>query len=116
MTTTHTEIVQATCNLHHEIRNTIVCQPLDIFDNPTTFDACEDMLDHYAHAGDNAVDELVSGTQCLAARFFWVAWSTRLLAHTLESRYLCPGRHWSGTRLRPHRPSFYRACGPRQSD
>jgi hypothetical protein len=73
MTTTHTEIVQATRNLHHEVRNAIVCQPQDIFDNPTTFDACDDMLDHDAHARDNAVDELVSGTQCLAARFFLAA-------------------------------------------
>jgi hypothetical protein len=65
--------MQATRNLHHEVRNAIVCQPQDIFDNTTTFDTCDDMFDHYAHAGDNAVKEPVSGTQCLASRFFLAA-------------------------------------------
>ena len=70
MTATHTEIVQATRNLHHEVSNAFLRQPQDIFDNATPFDACDHMLDHDAYTGDDAVDELVSSTQGLALRFF----------------------------------------------
>jgi hypothetical protein len=72
MTATHTEIVQATRNLHHEVSNALLRQPQDIFDNfdnATPFDACAHMLDHDAYTGDDAVDELVSSTQGLARSF-----------------------------------------------
>ena len=69
MTATHTESVHATRNLHHEVRNALLRQPPDIFDNATTFDACDHMLDHDAYTGDDAVDELVSSTQGLARSF-----------------------------------------------
>ncbi len=71
MTATHTESVHATRNLHHEVRNALLRQPPDIFDNATTFDACDHMLDHDASTGDDAVEELVRSPPCLAVRFFW---------------------------------------------
>src|SRR5438105_4325341 len=43
--------------------------------------------------------------------FFWAAWSTRLPAHSLESRYLCLAWCWYGRQLasRPP-PSCHASC------
>src|SRR6266567_3181434 len=104
MTETNTEIEQATRNLHHEVRNAILRQPQDIFDNATTFDACDHMLNHDAYTGDDAVDGLVSGAQCLALRFFGTFHETTKVMnslhgstadsprfrHSLPSRSSCP--------------------------
>jgi hypothetical protein len=51
--------VQATGNLHQEVRNAIFRQPQDIFDNATPLDACKYMLDYHAYTGNEAIDELV---------------------------------------------------------
>jgi hypothetical protein len=51
--------VQATCNLHQAVRNTIFRQPQDIFNNATPLDACKRMLDYHADAGNEAIDELI---------------------------------------------------------
>ncbi len=69
MTTTHTEIMQATRNLHDQIRNTRFGQAQDIFDNPTSFDPGNHVFHDDARTGDEVIEELIPHTQCLA---FWL--------------------------------------------
>jgi len=69
MTTTHTEIMQATRNLHDQISNTRFGQAQDIFDNPTSFDPSNHVFHDDARTGDKVIEELLPHTQCLA---FWL--------------------------------------------
>ena len=84
--------MQATGNLHQEVRNTIFRQPQDIFDNATPLDACKRMLDDHAYAGNEAIEELVCDAEVFPWRFFLAGWSVHPLVHTLESQCLC--RAW----------------------
>ena len=59
MTTTHTEIVQATRNLHDHISNTSCRQAQDIFDYPTPFHPGNRVFHDDAHTGDEMIEELV---------------------------------------------------------
>ena len=57
------QIVQTTGNLHHLIRNALGGEPQDIFDNPTAFDASDDVFHHDARRGDNPVQQAVAHAQ-----------------------------------------------------
>lgn len=63
MPATDTQIVQATGYLHHDVRDTRSSQPQDIFDNPTPFDASNDVFDDHTRAGKEAIEQLLADTQ-----------------------------------------------------
>ena len=65
-----TQIVQATGNLHHDVRDTRGGQPQDIFDNPTPFDASNDVFDDHTCARKDAIEKLLTDTQLPALGLF----------------------------------------------
>jgi hypothetical protein len=70
MPATDTQIVQATGNLHHDVRDPLGGQPQDIFDNPTPFDASNDVFDDHTHARKDAIEKLLTDTQVAALGLF----------------------------------------------
>ena len=70
VTTTDAEIVQATRNLHDQIRDTVCRQTPDSFDNPTPFGPSHHVFHHHTHTGEEAMQEGMAHAQCLAWRFF----------------------------------------------
>jgi len=68
---TDTQIVQATGDLHHDVRDTRGGQPQDIFDHPTPFDARNDVFDDHARAGKEAIEKLLADTQLPALGLFF---------------------------------------------
>lgn len=71
MTTTDTEIVQATRNLHDQIRYPICRQTQDIFDNPAPFDPGKHVFHHHTRTGKEVIEEVMAHAQGLAFGFFW---------------------------------------------
>ena len=67
---TDTQIVQTTGNLHHDVRDTLRGQPQDIFDNPTPFDASNDVFDDHTRARKEAMEKLLTDTQVPALGLF----------------------------------------------
>jgi hypothetical protein len=68
--TTDAEIVQATGNLHDEIRKALCGQAQDIFDNPTPFHPGNHIFHDHTGTGDEVIEEPVSHAQLLAFGFF----------------------------------------------
>jgi hypothetical protein len=66
MTTTHAEIMQATGNLHDQIRNTSCSQAQDILDDPAPFHPSNHMFYDDADTGDEVIEERVPYAQLLA--------------------------------------------------
>jgi hypothetical protein len=64
------EIVQATRNLHHHIRNVLDSQAQNIFDYPTPFDASEHVLDHHPYTGEDPVAEFFPYRELFAFGLF----------------------------------------------
>ena len=71
MTTTDAEIVQATRNLHDQIRDAVGRQTQDIFDYPAPFDPGQHIFHHYTRTGEEVIQEAIAHAQGLAFRFFW---------------------------------------------
>jgi hypothetical protein len=67
---TDTQIVQATGDLHHSVRDTWCGQPQDIFDNPAPFDASNDVFDDHARAGKDAIEKPLTDAQFPALGLF----------------------------------------------
>ena len=74
MTATHAQIMQATGNLHDEIRHTICGQTEDIFDNPTPFHAGNHVFYDDTDTGDQMIKERVPNAQLLPSRLFLGCW------------------------------------------
>ena len=74
MTTTDPQIVQAAGNLHDQIGHARFGEAQHLFDNPTPFDASDDMLDDHAYTGANAIEHLLTNTQFLALGLFLGCW------------------------------------------
>ena len=70
MTARDAQIVQATRNLHDQIRDAVGRQTQDIFDNPTPFDASNDVFDDHTRAGKEAIEKLLADTQVPALGLF----------------------------------------------
>jgi hypothetical protein len=70
MPATDTQIVQATGNLHHDVRDTRGGQPQDIFDNPTPFDTSNDVFDNHTCTRKDTVEKLLTDTQFPALGLF----------------------------------------------
>ena len=68
--TTDAEIVQATGNLHDEIRDALCGQAQDIFDNPTPFHPGNHIFHDYARTGNEVIEEPICHAHLLAFRFF----------------------------------------------
>src|SRR5438132_2053717 len=104
VTTTHTEIVQAARNLHHEISDTRGGQAQDIFDNPTPFHPGNHVFYDHACAGDEVIEEPILHAQLLAFGFFLAVESAPPQAHSPENPCPCLGWRWSESKSAPCRP------------
>jgi hypothetical protein len=62
MATDNAEIVQSAGNLHQLIGNTVLGQAQCLFDNATTLDASDGMLNHDADTGAKLIEQLVAET------------------------------------------------------
>ncbi len=71
MTTTHTEIMPATRNLHDQISHTRFGQAPDLFDQPTSFDPGKHVFHDAARTGDAGIEALIPHTHCLALGLFF---------------------------------------------
>jgi hypothetical protein len=76
VTTTDTEIMQPTCNLHDQIRNASCGQAQDILDNPTPFDSGQHVFHDHAGTGDEVIEEVIPYAQCLTPRLFF-GWAVK---------------------------------------
>jgi hypothetical protein len=74
VTTTDAEIVQATRNLHDQVRYAVCGQAQDIFDNPTPFDPGKHVFHYDARTGEEVIEEVIAHAQCLAFGFFFGCW------------------------------------------
>jgi hypothetical protein len=63
--------MQAAGDLHHQIRNTLFCQPQHIFNNPAAFHPRDGMFDHYPYTGDEPIQEPLTSAQVPAPGFFF---------------------------------------------
>ena len=73
MAITDAEVVQATRDLHHQVRNTVFGQTQDIFDNPTAFDPRNHMLHHHAPTGEETIEPPIGYVQLLIpGLLFWL--------------------------------------------
>src|SRR6266699_855626 len=115
MTTTHTEIMPATRNLHDQISPTRFGQAPDLFDQPTSFDPGTHVFHDAARTGDAGIAALIPHTHCLACGLFLAARFARPQVHRPASRCPCPGwREWEKPGA-PHRRLFCRALCQRWS-
>ena len=71
MTTSNAEIVQATRNLHHTIRDAFFGEAQDIFDHAAAFDPGDGVLDDDTRTVKDRVDELLTEAQLFAFGLFW---------------------------------------------
>lgn len=71
MTTGHAEIMQSARDLHHLIRDAVLGQAQDFFDDATALDPGDGMFDDDADTGTNPIEQLVADTQFLAFGFFF---------------------------------------------
>lgn len=65
-----TQIVQATGDLHHQIRHTFFRQPQHLFNNPTAFDTRDHVFDHHPYTGDKTIQQPFTSTQFPARGLF----------------------------------------------
>jgi hypothetical protein len=70
VTTTDPEIVQATRNLHNQIRDAVGRQTQDIFDNPASFDPGNRVFHDHTCTGEEVIQEVMAHAQYLSLRFF----------------------------------------------
>jgi hypothetical protein len=70
VTATDPEIMQTTCNLHHQIGYAYFGQAQDIFDNPTSFDSSKHVFHDHAGTGEEVIQEAIPYAQFLAFGFF----------------------------------------------
>jgi hypothetical protein len=61
--------MKSTGYLHSHIRKAFLRVAQNVFDNPTAFDACYTVFDHYARPGNDAVQPFVFLAQLLP---FWL--------------------------------------------
>jgi len=71
VTTRNAEIVQATRNLHHAIRDAFFGEAQDIFDNATAFYPGDRVLDADPRTGEDRVEELLTDAQLFTFGLFW---------------------------------------------
>ena len=69
MTTFNPQNMKATGHLHCQIRKALLSDAQNVFDNPTSFDACNTIFDRYARPRNDAVQPLVCLAQLLP---FWL--------------------------------------------
>ena len=62
--------MQAASNFHHLVSKKCFGIAKDVFDNPTPFDACNDVFDYHSDAGDDLVLCFFCRRQLLAFRLF----------------------------------------------
>ena len=70
MTTTDAKIVEATSNLHHEVRTPLGSEAQDIFDNPAPFDSSNDVFHDDTGTGKEVIEEPIPNAQVLARGLF----------------------------------------------
>ena len=73
MTAGNPEVMQAASTLHDQVRNALLGEAQNIFDDATAFDAGDNGFDLNARRRENPIEEFVTDAQRLALRFFLVA-------------------------------------------
>ena len=66
--------MQATGNLHNQIRNPSFGETQDIFDDPAPLHASKHVFHNDADPGDQMIEELVPNAQLLASGLFLGCW------------------------------------------
>lgn len=69
MTTSHTEVVQATGNLHDLIGNPLFREAQNIFNDATPLDPGDDMFDDHPGTGKKPIEKPICSAQFLT---FWL--------------------------------------------
>jgi hypothetical protein len=65
---TNTKVMQTTAYFHHHVAHPVFPQSDGIFDDPTPFDAADDMFGHYPTLGHTAIVDFLLGCQLFAFR------------------------------------------------